>query len=382
MKLNIFDSLDNLKKLSVKNPDGSDSVGDYGLVIDNKDNLIVLTAANDDREDSYPDIVQSGFDIAWLKQSRGYQSGGIPKGAYIKIAGEASGYRIAGDPSFDDQEIYHKEVWNFYWWPIRPSCGIIYNDEYYYLTSGKVFKFDWGNTCKNFAVNEAAPGDGYNCGTAALTNAGKILKTYGGSSGDSNQAALYNIATDSWDATGNLPQSFRFGISAVDETNGYVYIIGCYSVDSWKPWVFRYSISGNSWSQLSDLPNADFQGSGGSVNIGGTNWFIIGGNASYKFNTSTEIFNSYAATPLSRSQAACVLFDSLNNLVYHIHGKSIAYFDLVTNTWSDIMTFAVSENHYGCAVWPLAKDFYLVISHDLKKVFVMSPHKIKTMKKY
>ena len=174
-----------------------------------------------------------------------------------------------------------------------------------------------------------------------------IIGGYGVSPQHKEDAAKFNVSTNTWLPLPALPTSGRYDFHAVSTDTQILYWGGRGSAPTYKNDGGRYDIATNSWSAISSAgaPSARY-GHALEWDPIGKKMIVWGGSANSHFNDgglydpATDSWTPLAAAPLKARRYAAHAFDPVGRRFYVWGGYSPdyeangAYYDMATNKWT------------------------------------------------
>jgi len=150
----------------------------------------------------------------------------------------------------------------------------------------------------------------------------------------------YSISGNSWTEKSDIPDIVGEGVSMIYDGNNYLYILRGNSTNRF----WRYNISGNSWSNMADFPANVYWGAG--LIYDGENYiFGTKGNATtewYRYNISSNSWEqmSPALPTINNTHGSFFVYDNID-YIYWIEGSQYGKFyrfSVFAEDWEQLAT--------------------------------------------
>lgn len=153
----------------------------------------------------------------------------------------------------------------------------------------------------------------------------------------------YNLQTDAWTtmaAISTLVSTYRFQYfnGTIWDGGDYIYVFGGYDGTTYRA-TFRYSISGNSWTELSDFPLGGSCVFSGSCHLVGGDVYAYEATSEtfYKYNLAGDTWTALTGPGVNQTSPGLVQDTEDTDKLYLIGGQGAAYvgrYSISGDTWT------------------------------------------------
>lgn len=303
-----------------------------------------------------PDLVYGGSALA-------------TDGTYIyALRGAATSDFWRYDPSNNTWEIKASTPATVYF-----GAGLVYYSGNLYATRGygstTIYRYNisanaWYTTTTGGATLAVAPGTLYEDHTITIRN-DEIFVTR-----DQNTQSFYkySITSNSWTTLTNTPQATRYVGVVYNSSDDYVYVFrGNGTYDFWK-----YNPTTNTFLGLADLPNTPGNGAD-LVYYSGYLYFPRGNNSQnfYRYNISTNSWETRTNMPATFNDDTKGVV--AGSLLYFFRGgntRSFYSYNPSTNSWSNLADTPFNIYYGGTLSYPGSGDYIYATRGSLTRTFI------------